>query len=70
MVELATLLLVAAAVQRLRVLQKLQAGLDDLNPRAEGAIDVVESHRKAIPLFGDFSQPGLDLALRQAAISG
>nr|WP_046726624.1 hypothetical protein [Streptomyces humi] len=68
LVQPAALLIVAAPVQRLRILQKLQARLDDLCSCAEVFVDVVEPGRQAIPLLGDVSQLGLDLALGQAAV--
>ncbi|WP_234490383.1 hypothetical protein [Streptomyces sp. MBT33] len=70
LVQPAALLLIAAPVQRLRILQQLQARLDDLGRRAEVLIDVVEPGRQTIPLFGDVAQLGLDLAVRQASIGG
>ncbi|WP_026150851.1 hypothetical protein [Streptomyces prunicolor] len=48
----------------------MQARLDDLGCRAEVLIDIVESGRQPIPLFGDLPQLGLDLALGQAVIGG
>ncbi|MGH1553149.1 hypothetical protein ACRAWF_17515 [Streptomyces sp. L7] len=63
LVQSAALLVVAAPVERLRIVQKLQARLDDLCCCAEVFIDVLEPRRKAIPLPGDFLQLGLDLAL-------
>ncbi|MEV5532216.1 hypothetical protein [Streptomyces prunicolor] len=70
LVQPAALLIVAASVQRLWILQKLQTSLDDLCRCAEVFIDVAQPGCQAIPLPGDFSQLGLDLALGQAAIGG
>uniref|UniRef100_A0AAU2AD00 Uncharacterized protein n=1 Tax=Streptomyces sp. NBC_00093 TaxID=2975649 RepID=A0AAU2AD00_9ACTN len=70
LVQSAALLVITAPVQRLRVLQELQARLDDLGCDAEGVIDIVEPRCQAISLVGDLSQPGLDLALGQAAVGG
>ncbi|MBK6017001.1 hypothetical protein [Streptomyces sp. MBT53] len=68
LVQPATLLFIAASVQRLRVLQKLQARLDDLGCGTDVFIDVVQPSRQAIPLLGDLLQFGPDLCLGQAAV--
>ncbi|WP_262064047.1 hypothetical protein [Streptomyces sp. STR69] len=70
LVQPTALLVIAALIQRLRILQELQACLNDVRPCAQGLIDVVQSSRKPIPLLGDLSQSGLDLALGQAAVGG
>ncbi|MFE3858430.1 hypothetical protein ACFXPN_45785 [Streptomyces griseorubiginosus] len=70
LVQPAALLFIAAAVQRLRIFQQLQARLDDLGRCAQVLIDVVQPVRQTIPLLGDVSQLGLDLALGQAAVGG
>ncbi|MDV7219151.1 hypothetical protein [Streptomyces prunicolor] len=68
MVQPATLLIVAAPVQRLRILQQLQARLDDLCRSAEAVVDVLQPRRKTLPLLAELLQLGLDLALGQAAV--
>ncbi|MFI2116344.1 hypothetical protein ACH489_17905 [Streptomyces rubiginosohelvolus] len=70
LVQPTTLVFIAALVQRLRILQQLQACFDDLGCGAEVLIDIVQSARQTIPLLGDVSQSGLDLVLGQAAVGG